>query len=293
MFIFCYLSTVNLALRVSVSVPVQPVQETVDGRAQGSWLEKEREEGSGIRKIIHQTWKTTELPPAFKRWSQSWKDCLPDWEYKLHTDDDNRQFIATHFPDFLSTYDGYEEPIERVDAVRYAYLAVEGGLYIDLDIECLKDPTPVFDQGKALNASVFLIRETPTQVSQAFMGAGVPTHKNFFENIIRNNLMDTSKGNVKKKKKSKGSVLDVTGPHMFTAMLKKWEGLTTEDFAKGISIIAKGRSSENYLLAHEDLFMPATWKERRIIDSCNHQDKCQKAFPDAYAFSHWSGTWKK
>lgn len=273
MFIFFYFPTVNLALRISSSVLVQSVEENVNARA----------ESAGIPKIIHQTWKTTDLPPAFKRWSQSWKDCLPDWEHKLHTDEDNRKLIATHFPDFLPTYDGYKEPIERVDAVRYAYLAVEGGLYIDLDIECLKDPTPVLDQVKALNASVFLVREAPTQVSQAFMGAGFPTRNNvFFENIIRHRL----------NKFTKGKVLSVTGLLMFTTMLKTWEGLTTKGFAKGSTTVQKGKSGENYLLAHEDLFMPAHFSDKEMIKRCDQPDNCREAFPDAYSFSHWSGTWR-
>ncbi len=62
----------------------------------------------------------------------------PDWEYRLWTDTDNRQFIATHYPDFLPIYDNYEKPICRADAARVFILKHFGGVYADLDFECLQ-----------------------------------------------------------------------------------------------------------------------------------------------------------
>ena len=46
----------------------------------------------------------------------------PSWEYKLWTDEDNRNLIKDHYPWFLKTYDEYDVNIKRVDAVRYFYL---------------------------------------------------------------------------------------------------------------------------------------------------------------------------
>lgn len=40
-------------------------------------------------------------------------------EYMLWTDDLSRQFIADKYPSFLATFDGYEYPIQRADAIRY------------------------------------------------------------------------------------------------------------------------------------------------------------------------------
>jgi mannosyltransferase OCH1-like enzyme len=45
----------------------------------------------------------------------------------------SRDFIATEYPWFLSTYDGYSLPIQRVDTVRYFILRHYGGIYLDLD----------------------------------------------------------------------------------------------------------------------------------------------------------------
>ena len=91
-----------------------------------------------IPKIIHQTWKTSTLPDNFKKWSQTIKDMHPTWEYKLWTDEDNRNFIKDNYNWFLTTYDNYNMNIKKVDSVRYFYLYHFGGVYIDLDFECLK-----------------------------------------------------------------------------------------------------------------------------------------------------------
>lgn len=47
-------------------------------------------------------------------------DCCPvRSEYMLWTDDMSRKFIAEKYPSFLATFEGYEYPIQRADAIRY------------------------------------------------------------------------------------------------------------------------------------------------------------------------------
>lgn len=75
---------------------------------------KEEEEELGLRRekiprIIHQTWKNDVLP---EKWETARKDCmamLPGFDFKLWTDADSREFIATEYPSFLSTWDSYRE----------------------------------------------------------------------------------------------------------------------------------------------------------------------------------------
>ena len=45
--------------------------------------------------------------------------------------------MERYFPFFLSTFDNFPEPIFRADAARYAYLFLFGGMYVDMDTECL------------------------------------------------------------------------------------------------------------------------------------------------------------
>lgn len=90
-----------------------------------------------IPKIIHQTWKTNDLPIQFKHLTKTWKTFMPDWDYILWTDEMNRNFVAKYFPDFLQKYDSYPKNIQRADAIRYLLLKHYGGLYVDIDFECL------------------------------------------------------------------------------------------------------------------------------------------------------------
>jgi mannosyltransferase OCH1-like enzyme len=90
-------------------------------------------ENKKIPKIIHQTWKTKNIPKEFQAFCKKIKIIFKDFEYILWTDEDNRNFIKEKFGWFLPIYDGYKKNIERVDAVRYFILYEYGGIYMDLD----------------------------------------------------------------------------------------------------------------------------------------------------------------
>lgn len=88
---------------------------------------------------IWQTWKhKNNIPPLFEYWSSSFRTKNPAFIYQLWDDHDNRNFIYEHFPWFADQYDSYSVEICRVDAVRYFYLYLFGGLYADIDTECLR-----------------------------------------------------------------------------------------------------------------------------------------------------------
>jgi hypothetical protein len=50
-----------------------------------------------------------------------------------------RAFVAERYPDFLEVYDGFGQPVMRSDAARYLLLEHFGGVYADLDMECLRN----------------------------------------------------------------------------------------------------------------------------------------------------------
>ncbi|MET7617866.1 glycosyltransferase [Streptomyces sp. NPDC005408] len=100
---------------------------------------------SGIPALIHQTWKDTDVPPEWQKWADSWRTHHPGWGYRLWSDADNRAFLQEHYPWFLPVYDGYPEAIMRADAIRYFLLDHFGGLYVDLDFECLNPVTGILD----------------------------------------------------------------------------------------------------------------------------------------------------
>ncbi|KAL7421918.1 hypothetical protein Q5752_003690 [Cryptotrichosporon argae] len=99
--------------------------------------------GETIPRLIHQTWKSDQLP---EKWREAWVECregMPDYEYMLWTDETAREFVATHYPSQLQMYDTYTYPIQRADSIRYLILHHFGGVYMDLDIGCRRRLDPL------------------------------------------------------------------------------------------------------------------------------------------------------
>ena len=88
-----------------------------------------------IPKLIMQTWKNETVPDKWKASPASIQQYMPEWKYVLMTDEMNRKFVKKHFPDFLPYYDKFPYGIQRADAIRYCWLYVNGGIYMDLDIK--------------------------------------------------------------------------------------------------------------------------------------------------------------
>ncbi|KAF8076504.1 glycosyltransferase family 32 protein [Lyophyllum atratum] len=129
------------------------------------WNATEHGQVERIPRILHQTWKTEVLPPRWKGISDACREMMPDYEYILWTDATSRQFISDHYPWFLENFDGYTYPIQRADAIRYFVLYHFGGVYIDLDIGCLRPMDPL------LVYPVILPKTIPVGVSNDLMFA--------------------------------------------------------------------------------------------------------------------------
>eukprot|EP00835_Amoeboradix_gromovi_P006938 NODE_951_length_2817_cov_0.118102.p2 type:complete len:340 gc:universal NODE_951_length_2817_cov_0.118102:227-1246(+) len=106
-------------------------------------------EDNQIPTIFHQSWKDRNVPNKFLEWEKSCSDLHLDWDQLLWTDEDNRQLIASEYPWLLYAYDRLRGGILRADFVRYVYLHHFGGVYADLDVECIK-PADDLIKGKTI-----------------------------------------------------------------------------------------------------------------------------------------------
>ena len=91
-----------------------------------------------IPHLIHQTWKSEIIPAEFQEFVASWRSFHPSWEFRLWSDEDNRHLVQQHYDWLLPTYDGYPFAVQRADMARILYMHQFGGLYVDLDFECLR-----------------------------------------------------------------------------------------------------------------------------------------------------------
>ena len=89
-------------------------------------------------KIIHQTWKTKDIPHQFLEYYESWSKLNPDYKHILWDDRDCYGFIQKYYSEFLDTYNRLSRPVERADLFRYLVVYHYGGVYADIDCECIK-----------------------------------------------------------------------------------------------------------------------------------------------------------
>ncbi|MBP9841904.1 MAG: hypothetical protein KBC64_05710 [Simkaniaceae bacterium] len=91
-----------------------------------------------IPKIIHQIWLGGAIPKRFEKFMESWKIAHPSWEYKLWTEKDLAQFSFKN----KTAFDLANSYGMKSDIWRYEILDQYGGLYVDVDFECLKPFDP-------------------------------------------------------------------------------------------------------------------------------------------------------
>ncbi|ESO88189.1 hypothetical protein LOTGIDRAFT_165932 [Lottia gigantea] len=169
-----------------------------------------------IPRIIHQTWKTADIPDLYIDWIKSWHTLNPDWEYWFWTDENTRAFIAQKYPWFLDVFDNYPEPIRRADSMRYFILYEFGGVYVDLDMENLKSLSPLIKKYYC-----FLGQEPYVH----------PMIDSNFEHLPINAIMGCRKGHPFMKLlmdqlpkfSNMWHVLDSTGPHFMRLWFKDYK----------------------------------------------------------------------
>ena len=88
-------------------------------------------------RIIHQTWKTTELPQWALSQVDSWKRLNPTWEYRLWDDAAAEQLIRTDYPSLWPIWQLHLHAVQRADVFRYAVVHKFGGVYADIDVACV------------------------------------------------------------------------------------------------------------------------------------------------------------
>lgn len=95
-----------------------------------------------LPRIVHQQWKTHDLPPHFAEWRESVLRAFPPqhgFTHLLWTDRTQRELIANHYNWFLALYDAYPNGLMRADASRVFIMHRYGGLYLDLDFELVQN----------------------------------------------------------------------------------------------------------------------------------------------------------
>ena len=112
-----------------------------------------------IPRIIHQTWKSDRLPERFRPFQHSWRRHHPSWEYCFYDDESCRALVAKAYPSLLTMYDECPYGVQRADIFRYLVVAHKGGVYADMDTECIQSVDSLLEG----RAAVFGVEDVLTE----------------------------------------------------------------------------------------------------------------------------------
>ncbi len=154
-----------------------------------------------IPKIIHQVWLGCPLPQAFKEYISSWCSAHAQggWVYKLWTDEDMKTFNLYN----RALYDASDSVGVKSDIAKWEIVYTYGGVYLDVDFECLK-PLDILHYTYDFYTSIQPLDTQFVQLGAALFGAR-PGHP------ILKHCIETIKDNVHKK-----GATTKTGPLHFT-----------------------------------------------------------------------------
>lgn len=162
-----------------------------------------------IPRIFHFIWLGGKaLPDKLRDNVRRWHDMHPNWRVRLWTEDDiGPMYNARRFSQARTL-------AQQSDILRYEIVQANGGIYVDLDFEPLRNIEPLLHGLKA-----FVAYESDKWVCNGIFGA-VPGHP-LLDRLVRE-LDDNFD------KFINGTVNQQTGPHYMTATVKAM-GLSSED----------------------------------------------------------------
>lgn len=221
-----------------------------------------------IPKIIHQTWKSEALPIEMREFQQSWRDLHPDWEYRLWTDEDCLRLVREEYPWLLDVYQAYPFNVQRADMARVLFVHSQGGLYVDIDFECLNRFEPLLSDHKVV-LGMELVGLGPEkggreQVCNALIAS--ETGHPFWEHVLKE-------------------------MHDGFRLKRPWEGRGKYVLSTGLLIL--DRESQEYAKTHDDLkiysneYFYATSVMHREVEMRRRISRAK----GAYAIHHYADSW--
>jgi mannosyltransferase OCH1-like enzyme len=233
----------------------------------------ESQQKTQIPKIIHQVWegRNGDAPgELLLRLAETWKEENPSWEYRFWNYKTIDQFLLEYFPGFIEKYKRFRYDVQRWDAIRYLILFKFGGVYADLDYECL-EPLDWLNGNK--NCCLGLepidhcrIFKKEFITGNAFM-AVEPQHP-FFQCIIEEISNNHSEAQDKF-----NYVLETTGPDMMSRLYERYP------------------EKDQIWLIPSEFTSPLSKKEVSLIVQGKATDAIARKIEKAYAVHYFFGSW--
>jgi len=206
-----------------------------------------------IPKVIHQIWLGGQVPEQFKPFMETWIEAHVGrgWQYKLWTDEDLKD-LTLYTQDYFDKTKNFGV---KADLLRFEILYRYGGVYIDLDFECLQpldELHHLYDFYTALQP----LDSKVVQLGSALVGAR-PQHP-----IIRQYLVGI------KDSWGERGVLRRTGPVHYSRMF----------------YLTAGRGGNRDIAFPAGYFYPLGCRETEV----KREEWIKRG---AYGIHHWSSVW--
>jgi len=222
-------------------------------------------------KIIHQIWfdfgKGKKIKPINVKRQSKCKELNSDWYYMLWNNQYGDWLIENKYPWFSFTYNSYEYPIQKVDAIRYFILFTYGGFYLDIDTACFKSMNEVrlefpkdlyFVETGNSNGLVNMIKGHKRLCnSLIYSSKNHPFWNHVFDEMMKNNHREWYQT-------KHLFIMNSTGPTLITNLFYKWFDKLSlsifpkERFSPCCSCSDECKIDDQVMIAH---YFDATWTE--------------------------------
>jgi mannosyltransferase OCH1-like enzyme len=223
--------------------------------------------------LLHQTWRSQRVRGPWARWQRTWIELHPSWAYRLWTDADIKEFVVDRFPRLARPFEALPKAIMRVDVFRAMLLAELGGIYVDMDVQCLRAIDPL------LAGHQCLIATEPREHARALYGldwlpsnaflASVPGHP-FWRHYLACIFDGSTPGN---------DPVAVTGPLRLRQAIDSYGSGREEITLLEPGLICPLADARNEKLAGQGTV------------SSNWRADLARELPGAYAVHWWAHSW--
>lgn len=124
---------------------------------------------------IIQTWKTKVGPDHYLPFINKIKNMNLSWNYLFFDDNDIVGFIQTCMPEYYETFTNLSGKIQQIDFFRYLAIYYYGGIYLDLDIDIVRN----FDDFVDMDYNCVFPIEIKDASDEILKSQGVPLIGNY------------------------------------------------------------------------------------------------------------------
>ncbi len=251
---------------------------------------------------LHQTWKSkAALEQRFSNWRESFFQCNPGIENKFYDDNDNGNLVRQLAPSLSGLYNSFPKEIFRADFVRSLYMFFDGGLYADLDFQCLRSFEPIFSSNRIFLGSMGTDSSMPQNIPNAMMAS--PIHEGFWLGYLRN--IELAWNEMGRDPNIDCNPEHVTGPIVLKRTVVDYSNLdifksNVKNFIdeKGLDVKQISFAELEVLPGH--LWYPLNWHDQihqmfrqHVLENQTafSLEQARALFPNSMAVTYWSHTW--